>query len=96
MKRQVLIIMATAVLLARQVHAQYHGVNVDAKTVAAMVTAYGTGSVAEAYYAEQVRDILEHYKASEVATAGIFASKFLEPFPAGSPSLVQLPDESVR
>ena len=78
MTRQVLIIMATAVLLARQVHAQYHGVNVDAKTVAAMVTAYGTGSVAEAYYAEQVRDILEHYKASEVATAGIFASKFLE------------------
>lgn len=70
--------MTIATIFAQQVHAQYYSVNFDAKTVAAMVAAYGTGTVAEAYYDEQVQNILKHYKASEVATAGIFASKFLE------------------
>lgn len=70
--------MTIAMIFAQQVHAQYYSVNFDAKTVAAMVAAYGTGTVAEAYYDEQVQNILKHYKASEVATAGIFASKFLE------------------
>lgn len=78
MKRFALIIMTIATIFAQQVYAQYYSVNFDAKTVAAMVAAYGTGTVAEAYYDEQVQNILKHYKASEVATAGIFASKFLE------------------
>lgn len=78
MKRLTLIIMVMVTLFAHQAHAQYYSVNIDAKTVAAMVAAYGTGTVAEAYYDEQVQNILKHYKASEVATAGIFASKFLE------------------
>lgn len=78
MKRLTLIIIAIATLFARPAHAQYYSVNIDAKTVAAMVAAYGTGAVAEVYYDEQVQAILKHYKASEVATAGIFASKFLE------------------
>lgn len=78
MKRLSLIIIAIATFFARPAHAQYYSVNVDAKTVAAMVAAYGTGAVAEVYYDEQVQAILKHYKASEVATAGIFASKFLE------------------
>lgn len=70
--------MTIATIFVQQAHAQYYSVNFDAKTVAAMVAAYGTGTVAEAYYDEQVQNILKHYKASEVATAGIFASKFLE------------------
>ena len=78
MKRFALIIVTIATIFAQQAHAQYYSVNFDAKTVAAMVAAYGTGTVAEAYYDEQVQNILKHYKASEVATAGIFASKFLE------------------
>lgn len=78
MKRFALIIMTIATIFAQQAHAQYYSVNFDAKTVAAMVAAYGTGTVAEAYYDEQVQNILKHYKASEVATARIFASKFLE------------------
>ena len=78
MKRLTLVIIAIATLFARPAHAQYYSVNVDAKTVAAMVAAYGTGAVAEVYYDEQVQAILKHYKASEVATAGIFASKFME------------------
>lgn len=78
MKRFALIIMTIATIFVQQAHAQYYSVNFDAKTVAAMVAAYGTGTVAEAYYDEQVQAILKHYKATEVATAGIFASKFLE------------------
>lgn len=54
MKRFALIIMTIATIFAQQVHAQYYSVNFDAKTVAAMVAAYGTGTVAEAYYDEQV------------------------------------------
>ena len=78
MKRLLLILPIASVTLCQTVPAQYYSVNFDAKTVAAMVAAYGTGTVAEAYYDEQVQAILKHYKASEVATAGIFASKFLE------------------
>ena len=55
MKRFALIIMTIATIFAQQVHAQYYSVNFDAKTVAAMVAAYGTGTVAEAYYDEQVQ-----------------------------------------
>jgi hypothetical protein len=43
-----------------------------------MAAAYGTEAVAEAYYNEQVQNILKHYNAAEVASAGIYASKFLE------------------
>ena len=68
MKRYALIIMTIATIFVQQAHAQYYSVNFDAKTVAAMVAAYGTGTVAEAYYDEQVQAILKHYKASEVAT----------------------------
>ena len=59
MKRFALIIMTIATIFAQQVHAQYYSVNFDAKTVAAMVAAYGTGTVAEAYYDEQVQNILK-------------------------------------
>ena len=62
----------------QQVRAQYYSVNYDSRTVAAMAAAFGTEAVAESYYREQVDDILKHYTAAEVATAGIFASKFLE------------------
>ena len=36
--------MTIATIFAQQVHAQYYSVNFDAKTVAAMVAAYGTGT----------------------------------------------------
>lgn len=78
MKRLSLILMLLSLIVVQQVHAQYYSVNYDARTVAAMATAFGTEAVAESYYREQVDDILKHYNAAEVATAGIFASKFLE------------------
>lgn len=57
---------------------QYYSVNYDKQTVAAMAAAFGAGAMAESYYNEQAGEILKHYNAAEVATAGIFAAKFLE------------------
>ena len=60
------------------VNAQYYSVNYDKQTVAAMAGAYNAEAVTEAYYNQQVQSILKHYSAAEVASAGIYASKFLE------------------
>lgn len=59
-------------------HAQSYSVNYDRQTVAAMAAAFGAEAVSEGYYNEQVGEVLKHYNAAEVATAGIFAAKFLE------------------
>lgn len=56
----------------------WYSVNYDKKTVAAMVAAFGTETATEMYYSEQVREILDRYSAAEVATAGIFMSKYLD------------------
>ena len=58
--------------------AQFYSVNVDKKTAVAMGESFNAEAASEAYYDEQVREVLKHYKAAEVATAGIFASKFLD------------------
>ena len=58
--------------------AQYYSVNYDKRTVEAMTAAFATEATTEAYYAEQVAKIREHYQAAEVAAAGIFTSKFLD------------------
>ena len=78
MKKLSFILIAVLLAAVQHVHAQYYSVNYDTRTVAAMAAAFGTETVAESYYREQVDDILKHYNAAEVATAGIFASKFLE------------------
>ena len=58
--------------------AQYYSVNYDTRTVAEMSAAFGTEAATEAYYAQQIAKIREHYQAAEVAAAGIFSSKFLD------------------
>lgn len=68
MQRYLLIIM---LLICSTVHikAQYYSVNFDTKTVAAMAGAFNTEAATEAYYAQQVAKIREHYQAAEVAAA---------------------------
>ena len=78
MKRLSYVLIVLALTFVQRIHAQYYSVNYDARTVAAMAAAFGTETLAESYYREQVDDILKHYTAAEVAAAGIFASKFLE------------------
>ena len=78
MKRYLFIIVMLSTVSFKSMYAQYYSVNIDTKTVAAMVGAYATETAAEALYNEQVKTILKHYTAAEVAAAGIFTSKYLD------------------
>lgn len=77
MKKFLTIALFTAVGIT-PMSAQYYSVNIDYKTAAAMVGAYGTETAAEAYYSQQVEDILKKYTNAEMAAAGIFSSKYLD------------------
>lgn len=65
-------------MVSREVCAQATSINYDARTIAAMTSEYAAAAGAEGYYDVQVKDILAKYGVAEVATAGIFTSKFLE------------------
>lgn len=56
----------------------YYSVNFDRKTEAAMASTYALEVAAEAMNNESVQRILDHYTSAEVATAGIFASKWFD------------------
>ena len=61
-----------------EMSAQYYRINYDAKTIAAMTGAYGTETASEAYYNEQIKEILKHYRSAEVAAATIYSSKYMD------------------
>lgn len=56
----------------------YYSVNFDRKTEVAMASTYALEVAAEAMNNESVQRILDHYTSAEVATAGIFASKWFD------------------
>ncbi|MEL4865074.1 MULTISPECIES: hypothetical protein [Bacteroides] len=60
------------------VRAQYYSVNVDYQTIAAMSESFATEASMEALHNENLQNIYDSYKAAEVASAGIFASKYLD------------------
>ena len=60
------------------VRAQYYSINIDYKTMAAMSEAYATENAMEVLHNENLQKIYESYKAAEIASAGIFASKYLD------------------
>lgn len=76
--KRLLLIIVLFVNVGLSLHAQIYAINYDKQTVAAMAVAYNTEAATEAYYSQQVKEVLKHYNAAEIATAGIFASKFLE------------------
>lgn len=76
--KKYLLLLITVCVLAIHAKAQYVRVNYDKKTIAAMAAAYGTETAAEAYYNEQVKNILDKYSTAEVAAAGIFLSKYMD------------------
>jgi squalene cyclase len=77
-KKALLLLILCCFVTLRSEASVWYGVNYDAKTVAAMVAAYGTETATEKYYSEQVQKILDRYSAAEVASAGIFMSKYLD------------------
>ena len=73
------IIVAVLLLgVSTTLRAQYYSINIDLKTAAAMQAAYASGAAGEAFYNEQVKSILEHYRGAETAAAGIFSSEYLK------------------
>lgn len=56
----------------------WYSVNIDLKTSAAMTASYATETATELMNNDQVQKILDHYTSAEVATAGIFTSKWLD------------------
>lgn len=79
--RRLLVFVISAVLLlgvTPTLRAQYYSINIDLKTAAAMQAAYSAGAAGEAFYNEQVKSILEHYRGAETAAAGIFSSEYLK------------------
>ena len=80
MKRLVLLICVSVLLLGvtPTLRAQYYSINIDLKTAAAMQAAYSAGAAGEAFYNEQLKSILEHYRGAETAAAGIFSSEYLK------------------
>ena len=60
------------------VKAQYFSINVDYGTMAAMSEAFTTEAAMEALHNENLQKIYDSYKAAEVASAGIFSSKYLD------------------
>lgn len=76
---RILLILSVLLAVASEATASvWYSVNYDKKTVAAMTAAFGTETATEMHYSEQVKKILERYSAAEVATAGIFMSKYLD------------------
>jgi prefoldin subunit 5 len=70
--------MVLTLALPVSVRAQYYSINVDYKTMAAMSEAYATEAAMEALHNENLQKIYDSYKAAEVASAGIFSSKYLD------------------
>ena len=58
--------------------AQYYSINVDYGTMAAMSEAFTTEAAMEALHNENLQKIYDSYKAAELASAGIFSSKYLD------------------
>ena len=77
-KSVVLYLIIILSLAAQTVKAQYYSINIDYKTMAAMSEAYATEAAMEALHNENLQKIYDSYKAAEVASAGIFASKYLD------------------
>ena len=65
-------------LAVNTVQAQYASVNVDYKTMEAMSEAFTTEAAMEALHNENLQKIYDSYKAAEIASAGIFSSKYLD------------------
>ena len=77
--RQLSVILAIFFTLSvTTVRAQYASINVDYKTMAAMSEAFTTEATMEALHNENLQKIYDSYKAAEVASAGIFSSKYLD------------------
>lgn len=73
-----LYILLACMFLSQHMMAVYYSVNIDYKTAAAMLAAYNAEGAVELMGDESVRTMLKHYKNAEIATAGIFLTKYMD------------------
>ena len=73
-----LYILLACVFLSHRMMAAYYSINIDYKTAAAMLAAYNAEGAVELMGDESVREMLKHYKNAEIATAGIFLTKYMD------------------
>lgn len=78
MRRRMMILLVTLVLSLFEAMAAYVHVDYDYKGATMAEAAYLALAKAEGLNAESIIDILDHYTSAEVASAGIWLSKFLE------------------
>lgn len=78
MRRRMMILLFTLVLSLSEAMAAYVHVDYDYKGATMAEAAYLALAKAEGLNAESIIDILDHYTSAEVASAGIWLSKFLE------------------
>ena len=78
MRRRMMIMLVTLVLSFSEAMAAYVHVDYDYKGATMAEAAYLALAKAEGLNAESIIDILDHYTSAEVASAGIWLSKFLE------------------
>lgn len=76
--RKLIVTFILAVMAVTQTFAQWASVNFDYYTTAAMTAAYATQILEEEKIDGYLSEILDHYESSEVAAAGIFATKYLD------------------
>lgn len=77
MMRRVLTILL-GVMLCIPLRAAWSSINIDAKTIAAMTAGYTMQVTQESAIDTIMGKILNHYKSAEVATAGIFLTKWYD------------------
>ena len=76
--RRIVVIFLLTLLISFLARAQYTSLNFDAPTTAEMTAALGIELAQEEMTKTQWGKILDHYGAAELASAGIFASKYLD------------------
>ena len=76
--KKIVLILTVLFCSALGTRAQYYSVNVDVKTTAAMFAALTAEWGTEEMSRQAIEDILDEYTAAEVATAGIFLTKWMD------------------
>ena len=78
MKLRIFVIFIISFISRSMLAGGYYSVNIDWKTAQAMLLAYNTEGAMELMGDESVRVMLKHYKNAEIATAGIFMTKYMD------------------
>ena len=78
MKYRIFVIFVLSFISRSMLAGGYYSVNIDWKTAQAMLLAYNTEGAMELMGDESVRVMLKHYRNAEIATAGIFMTKYMD------------------